>query len=142
MGHGGVRASGPAAGTSASPDSPCRPQYRLAPIPRARHYFACASLIFVCILLVHVLLMPRSAGVGGMGRCAGVGPGGQCPAGPPEHLCALPERQEGAGSLNSVTETWNPRNWIRGCGPTPGVTGAYFCFQASLSRTHLTCPVP
>uniref|UniRef100_A0A8C0JIQ9 Adenylate cyclase type 7 n=1 Tax=Canis lupus dingo TaxID=286419 RepID=A0A8C0JIQ9_CANLU len=39
-------------------------EYRLAPIPRARHYFACASLIFVCILLVHVLLMPRSAGVG------------------------------------------------------------------------------
>eukprot|EP00071_Canis_lupus_P036974 XP_022270531.1 adenylate cyclase type 7 [Canis lupus familiaris] len=61
---GGVRASGHAAGTSASPDSPCRPQYRLAPIPRARHYFACASLIFVCILLVHVLLMPRMVTLG------------------------------------------------------------------------------
>ncbi|XP_076988511.1 adenylate cyclase type 7 isoform X2 [Tamandua tetradactyla] len=34
-------------------------EYRLAPIPRARHYFACASLVFLCILLIHVLLMPR-----------------------------------------------------------------------------------
>lgn len=39
-------------------------EYRLAPIPRARHYFACASLVFVCILLVHVLLMPRMAALG------------------------------------------------------------------------------
>uniref|UniRef100_A0A673VQ68 adenylate cyclase n=1 Tax=Suricata suricatta TaxID=37032 RepID=A0A673VQ68_SURSU len=39
-------------------------EYRLAPIPRARHYFACASLVFVCILLVHVLLMPRTAALG------------------------------------------------------------------------------
>ncbi|XP_025303861.3 LOW QUALITY PROTEIN: adenylate cyclase type 7 [Canis lupus dingo] len=39
-------------------------EYRLAPIPRARHYFACASLIFVCILLVHVLLMPRMVTLG------------------------------------------------------------------------------
>ncbi|PNI64062.1 ADCY7 isoform 4 [Pan troglodytes] len=39
-------------------------EYRLAPIPRARHDFACASLIFVCILLVHVLLMPRTAALG------------------------------------------------------------------------------
>ncbi|XP_024900361.1 adenylate cyclase type 7 [Pteropus alecto] len=39
-------------------------EYRLAPIPRARHYFACASLIFLCILLVHVLLMPRTAALG------------------------------------------------------------------------------
>lgn len=35
-------------------------QYRLAPIPGARHDFACAGLVFVCILLVHVLVMPRS----------------------------------------------------------------------------------
>ncbi|XP_054426249.1 adenylate cyclase type 7 [Pteronotus mesoamericanus] len=39
-------------------------EYRLAPIPRVRHYFACASLVFVCILLVHVLLMPRTAALG------------------------------------------------------------------------------
>ncbi|XP_011922286.1 PREDICTED: adenylate cyclase type 7 isoform X2 [Cercocebus atys] len=39
-------------------------EYRLAPIPRARHDFACAGLIFVCILLVHVLLMPRTAALG------------------------------------------------------------------------------
>ncbi|XP_036131866.1 adenylate cyclase type 7 isoform X1 [Molossus molossus] len=39
-------------------------EYRLAPIPRARHYFACAGLIFVCILLVHLLLMPRTAALG------------------------------------------------------------------------------
>nr|XP_003819859.2 adenylate cyclase type 7 isoform X1 [Pan paniscus]XP_008971463.2 adenylate cyclase type 7 isoform X1 [Pan paniscus]XP_034796019.2 adenylate cyclase type 7 isoform X1 [Pan paniscus]XP_034796020.2 adenylate cyclase type 7 isoform X1 [Pan paniscus]XP_034796021.2 adenylate cyclase type 7 isoform X1 [Pan paniscus]XP_034796022.2 adenylate cyclase type 7 isoform X1 [Pan paniscus]XP_034796023.2 adenylate cyclase type 7 isoform X1 [Pan paniscus] len=39
-------------------------EYHLAPIPRARHDFACASLIFVCILLVHVLLMPRTAALG------------------------------------------------------------------------------
>ncbi|XP_058383760.1 adenylate cyclase type 7 isoform X2 [Diceros bicornis minor] len=39
-------------------------EYRLAPIPRARHYFACAGLIFICILLVHVLLMPRTAALG------------------------------------------------------------------------------
>ncbi|KAF6076485.1 adenylate cyclase 7 [Phyllostomus discolor] len=39
-------------------------EYRLAPIPRVRHYFACASLIFLCILLVHVLLMPRTAALG------------------------------------------------------------------------------
>lgn len=37
------------------------PQYRLVPIPRARYDFACASLVFVCILLVHLLVMPRSA---------------------------------------------------------------------------------
>uniref|UniRef100_A0A2I3GXY3 adenylate cyclase n=1 Tax=Nomascus leucogenys TaxID=61853 RepID=A0A2I3GXY3_NOMLE len=39
-------------------------EYRLAPIPRARHDFACASLIFICILLIHVLLMPRTAALG------------------------------------------------------------------------------
>uniref|UniRef100_A0A452SIM0 Adenylate cyclase type 7 n=1 Tax=Ursus americanus TaxID=9643 RepID=A0A452SIM0_URSAM len=39
-------------------------EYRLAPIPRARHYFACAGLIFVCILLVQVLLVPRMAALG------------------------------------------------------------------------------
>ncbi|XP_039097875.1 adenylate cyclase type 7 isoform X2 [Hyaena hyaena] len=39
-------------------------EYRLAPIPRARHYFACASVVFICILLVHVLLMPRTAALG------------------------------------------------------------------------------
>ncbi|XP_045298667.1 adenylate cyclase type 7 isoform X3 [Leopardus geoffroyi] len=39
-------------------------EYRLAPIPRVRHYFACASLVFVCILLVHVLLLPRMAALG------------------------------------------------------------------------------
>ncbi|KAF3817848.1 hypothetical protein GH733_013135 [Mirounga leonina] len=39
-------------------------EYRLAPIPRARHYFACASLVFVCILLVQALLMPRMAALG------------------------------------------------------------------------------
>ncbi|XP_017718903.1 PREDICTED: adenylate cyclase type 7 isoform X4 [Rhinopithecus bieti] len=39
-------------------------EYRLAPIPRARHDFACAGLIFVCILFVHVLLMPRTAALG------------------------------------------------------------------------------
>ncbi|XP_074171021.1 adenylate cyclase type 7 isoform X2 [Rhinolophus sinicus] len=39
-------------------------EYRLAPIPRARHYFACASLVFICILLVHILLMPRTTALG------------------------------------------------------------------------------
>ncbi|XP_057569040.1 adenylate cyclase type 7 isoform X3 [Hippopotamus amphibius kiboko] len=39
-------------------------EYRLAPIPRARYYFACASLVFVCILLVQVLRMPRTESVG------------------------------------------------------------------------------
>ncbi|XP_062965291.1 adenylate cyclase type 7 [Cynocephalus volans] len=39
-------------------------EYRLAPIPRARYDFACASLIFICILLVHVLLMPRTVALG------------------------------------------------------------------------------
>ncbi|XP_036997481.2 adenylate cyclase type 7 isoform X2 [Artibeus jamaicensis] len=39
-------------------------EYRLAPIPRVRHYFACAGLVFLCILLVHVLLMPRTAALG------------------------------------------------------------------------------
>ncbi|XP_006897200.1 PREDICTED: adenylate cyclase type 7 [Elephantulus edwardii] len=38
-------------------------EYRLAPIPRARHYFAWASLIFLCMLLVHILLMPRMTAV-------------------------------------------------------------------------------
>ncbi|EPQ16466.1 Adenylate cyclase type 7 [Myotis brandtii] len=48
-------------------------EYRLAPIPRVRHYFACASLVFVCILLVHVLLMPRTVALGvsfGLAACA------------------------------------------------------------------------
>ncbi|XP_060041564.1 adenylate cyclase type 7 isoform X2 [Erinaceus europaeus] len=31
-------------------------EYRLAPIPRVRYYFACASLVFICILLIHILL--------------------------------------------------------------------------------------
>ncbi|KAK2501522.1 hypothetical protein MC885_013296 [Smutsia gigantea] len=39
-------------------------EYRLAPIPHARRYFACASLVFVCILLIHVLLTPRMATLG------------------------------------------------------------------------------
>ncbi|XP_071065273.1 adenylate cyclase type 7 isoform X2 [Dasypus novemcinctus] len=39
-------------------------EYRLAPIPRVRYYFACASLVFLCILLIHVLLMPRRAPLG------------------------------------------------------------------------------
>nr|KAF6318155.1 adenylate cyclase 7 [Pipistrellus kuhlii] len=39
-------------------------EYRLAPIPHVRHYFACASLVFLCILLVHVLLMPRTVALG------------------------------------------------------------------------------
>lgn len=56
----------------ATPHSLCHPQYRLAPIPGARHYFACASLVFLCILLVHVLLMPRSAGGGQDGPASGV----------------------------------------------------------------------
>ncbi|KAM6224791.1 adenylate cyclase type 7 [Rhynchocyon petersi] len=30
-------------------------EYRLAPIPRARYYFACASLVSLSILLIHVL---------------------------------------------------------------------------------------
>ncbi|XP_032470701.1 adenylate cyclase type 7 [Phocoena sinus] len=48
-------------------------EYRLAPIPRARYYFACASLVFICILLVHALLMPRSVGGGpdGQPACSG-----------------------------------------------------------------------
>lgn len=39
-------------------------EYRLAPVPRARHDFACAGLIFVCILLVHLLVMPRTVALG------------------------------------------------------------------------------
>ncbi|XP_060248257.1 adenylate cyclase type 7 isoform X2 [Meriones unguiculatus] len=39
-------------------------EYRLVPIPRARYDFACASLVFVCILLVHLLVMPRMATLG------------------------------------------------------------------------------
>ncbi|XP_015428125.1 PREDICTED: adenylate cyclase type 7 [Myotis davidii] len=48
-------------------------EYRLAPIPRVRHYFACASLVFVCLLLVHVLLLPRTVALGvsfGLAACA------------------------------------------------------------------------
>ncbi|XP_042637709.1 LOW QUALITY PROTEIN: adenylate cyclase type 7 [Orycteropus afer afer] len=48
-------------------------EYRLAPIPRARYYFACATLIFFCILLIHVLLMPRMAALSvsfGLVACA------------------------------------------------------------------------
>ncbi|XP_029417070.1 adenylate cyclase type 7 isoform X2 [Nannospalax galili] len=39
-------------------------EYRLAPIPRARYDFACASLVFICILLVHVLVMSRVTTLG------------------------------------------------------------------------------
>lgn len=39
-------------------------EYRLVPIPRARYDFACASLVFVCILFVHLLVMPRMATLG------------------------------------------------------------------------------
>ncbi|XP_012586190.1 PREDICTED: adenylate cyclase type 7 [Condylura cristata] len=47
-------------------------EYRLVPIPGVRNYFACASLIFLCILLVHVLTMPsESLGVT-FGLVAGV----------------------------------------------------------------------
>ncbi|XP_073912128.1 adenylate cyclase type 7 isoform X2 [Castor canadensis] len=39
-------------------------EYRLAPVPRARYDFACAGLVFICILLVHALVMPRMAVLG------------------------------------------------------------------------------
>ncbi|KAL6092700.1 hypothetical protein STEG23_029651 [Scotinomys teguina] len=39
-------------------------EYRLVPIPRARYDFACASLVFACILLVHLLVMPRMVTLG------------------------------------------------------------------------------
>ncbi|XP_055268782.1 adenylate cyclase type 7 isoform X2 [Moschus berezovskii] len=39
-------------------------EYRLAPVPRVRCYFACASLVFICILLVHVLLLSRMKTLG------------------------------------------------------------------------------
>ncbi|XP_006154858.1 adenylate cyclase type 7 [Tupaia chinensis] len=48
-------------------------EYRLAPIPQARHDFACAGFIFICILLVHVLLVPRTTALGvsfGLAACA------------------------------------------------------------------------
>ncbi|XP_055992232.1 adenylate cyclase type 7 isoform X2 [Sorex fumeus] len=39
-------------------------EYRLVPIPRVRLYFACAGVVFTCILLVHALQMPRKAALG------------------------------------------------------------------------------
>uniref|UniRef100_A0A8C2RT29 adenylate cyclase n=1 Tax=Capra hircus TaxID=9925 RepID=A0A8C2RT29_CAPHI len=39
-------------------------EYRLAPIPRVRYYFACASFVFVCVLLIHVLLLSRAKTLG------------------------------------------------------------------------------
>ncbi|XP_026645008.1 adenylate cyclase type 7 isoform X1 [Microtus ochrogaster] len=39
-------------------------EYRLVPIPRARYDFACATLVFVCILFIHLLVMPRMATLG------------------------------------------------------------------------------
>ncbi|XP_019063833.1 adenylate cyclase type 7 isoform X2 [Fukomys damarensis] len=39
-------------------------EYRLAPVPRTRYDFACAGLVFLCILLVHILVMPRVAPLG------------------------------------------------------------------------------
>lgn len=59
-------------GCPTTPHSLCCPQYRLAPIPRVRYYFACASLVFICILLIHVLLLYRSVG----GRAGWSGPPG------------------------------------------------------------------
>lgn len=83
----------------ATPHCPCHPQYRLAPIPRARHYFACASLVFICILLVHILLMPRSVREGRVVKPTGV-------------------RLRGASySEFSNLRPRSPRNWTWPCRP-------------------------
>lgn len=48
-------------------------EYRLSPIPGVRYYFACASLVFICILLVHVLLlMPSEDKAKAMGMTFGL----------------------------------------------------------------------
>ncbi|XP_043846303.1 adenylate cyclase type 7 [Dromiciops gliroides] len=39
-------------------------EYRTMPIPRVRNYFACAGLVFFCLLLIQTLVMPRTANMG------------------------------------------------------------------------------
>ncbi|XP_020840812.1 adenylate cyclase type 7 isoform X2 [Phascolarctos cinereus] len=39
-------------------------EYRTMPIPKVRHYFACAGLVFFCLLLIHTLVIPKTAKMG------------------------------------------------------------------------------
>ncbi|KAG8437750.1 hypothetical protein GDO86_008453 [Hymenochirus boettgeri] len=39
-------------------------EYRTIRIPRIRNYFLCASLVFLCIFLIQILVMPRTAQLG------------------------------------------------------------------------------
>ncbi|KAM9065536.1 adenylate cyclase type 7 isoform 3-T3 [Sarcophilus harrisii] len=48
-------------------------EYRTMPVPRVRNYFACAALVFCSLLLVHVLVICRTAEMGiSFGIVAGV----------------------------------------------------------------------
>ncbi|XP_072488276.1 adenylate cyclase type 7 [Notamacropus eugenii] len=39
-------------------------EYRTMPIPTVRNYFACAGLVFFCLLLIHSLVIPKTAKMG------------------------------------------------------------------------------
>uniref|UniRef100_A0A8D0GYW6 Adenylate cyclase type 7 n=1 Tax=Sphenodon punctatus TaxID=8508 RepID=A0A8D0GYW6_SPHPU len=39
-------------------------EYRTIPIPKLRSYFACASLVFLCIFVIQMLIMPKTAKLG------------------------------------------------------------------------------
>ncbi|XP_003339662.1 adenylate cyclase type 7 [Monodelphis domestica] len=39
-------------------------EYRTMPVPRVRNYFACAGFVFFCLLLIHTLVMPKTAEMG------------------------------------------------------------------------------
>ncbi|XP_036608489.1 adenylate cyclase type 7 [Trichosurus vulpecula] len=39
-------------------------EYRTMPIPRVRNYFACAGFVFFCLLLIHALVIPKTAKMG------------------------------------------------------------------------------
>ncbi|XP_027725581.1 adenylate cyclase type 7 isoform X1 [Vombatus ursinus] len=39
-------------------------EYRTMPIPKVRHYFACAGFVFFCLLLIHTLVIPKTAKMG------------------------------------------------------------------------------
>lgn len=84
-------------------------EYRLVPIPRARYDFACASLVFVCILLVHLLVMPRSACDGGDGQAHWGDRGGDYGR-TQQKLARLAGRNQGL-------QLQVPHHWSRGMAP-------------------------
>lgn len=106
-------------------------QYRLVPIPRARYDFACASLVFVCILLVHLLVMPRSACDGEDGQILWGYRGGDYGRTQQKLARRFVASREGP-------MTMGPSPLEQGDGPRVGVSGSSLQLGMKLSQVPLS----